>query len=130
MWNDTIFKGLGSAGSTRIALPVVCGFVQQVNIIVPSGSARLTLVARREWKRAGYRYMSRGVDEEGNASNFVETEQVVESDGHVTSFVVLRGSIPLQWQEAEAFVSFKPKPLMRDDGSDAPLHVHMCSLQV
>jgi len=35
--------------------------------------------------------MSRGVDDEGNASNFVETEQVVLSDGHITSYVIVRG---------------------------------------
>jgi len=46
-------------------------------------------------------------------SNFVETEQVVESQvaqGAVSSHVLLRGSMPLFWQEGEALVTLKPQP--------------------
>jgi len=37
----------------------------------------LTLISRRSVKRAGLRYLRRGIDEEGNAANSVETEQIL-----------------------------------------------------
>ena len=49
----------------------------------------------------GTRYNSRGIDDEGNVSNFVETEQLVIVDevGARTSFVQTRGSIPVYWRQ-------------------------------
>jgi hypothetical protein len=38
----------------------------------------LVLISRRRFEMAGTRYNARGVDEEGNAANFVETEMIVE----------------------------------------------------
>src|SRR4051794_27867799 len=50
----------------------------------------------------GIRYHSRGIDDDGHVSNFVETEQIVESDADQTrgskwSYVQTRGSVPLYW---------------------------------
>lgn len=55
----------------------------------------------------GTRYFSRGIDAEGNVSNFVETEQLLimeddtqqESGGTVYGHVQIRGSIPLYWRQ-------------------------------
>ena len=35
------------------------------------------LISRRDKKRAGVRFISRGSDLEGNVSNFAETEQIL-----------------------------------------------------
>lgn len=37
----------------------------------------LMIIARKEVCRLGARFYSRGIDEEGNVSNFVETEQIL-----------------------------------------------------
>jgi SacI homology domain len=67
-----------------------------------SKSFLLTLISRRSVKRAGLRYLRRGVDEEGNVANSVETEQILppvdwdtNPDAKIYSFVQYRGSIPL-----------------------------------
>lgn len=39
------------------------------------------LISRRSRFRAGTRYFSRGIDQEGNVSNFNETEQICLLDG-------------------------------------------------
>ena len=44
-----------------------------------------------------YRYL--GGDENGWVANYVETEQIVEFNGMVASFVQTRGSIPLLWRQ-------------------------------
>jgi len=48
---------------------------------------------------AGTRYNARGVNDDGNVANFVETEQLVVTDGHLLSFVQTRGSVPVFWEQ-------------------------------
>lgn len=67
------------------------------------------IISRRSIHRAGTRLFSRGIDANGNVSNFVETEQIVEANGSKSSFVQTRGSIPLFWQQAPN-LKYKPKP--------------------
>lgn len=59
------------------------------------------LISRRSRHRAGTRYFSRGVDPQGNVSNFNETEMLVfAQNGQVrASFVQTRGSVPVYWTE-------------------------------
>ena len=35
------------------------------------------LISRKDSRRAGRRFIVRGLDREGNAANFVETEQII-----------------------------------------------------
>ncbi len=70
----------------------------------------MVLIARRSRKRAGVRFCRRGVDAEGNVANFVETEQIVQMANIVSSFVCIRGSIPLFWkQDMTDWTQLKPK---------------------
>lgn len=62
------------------------------------------LISRRCRFRAGTRYFSRGIDQNGNVSNFVETEQMVlvhAADGALRrlSYLQTRGSIPVKWAQ-------------------------------
>ncbi|KAF1809852.1 hypothetical protein P152DRAFT_460954, partial [Eremomyces bilateralis CBS 781.70] len=79
----------------------------------------LTLVSRRSVKRAGLRYLRRGVDEEGNAANSVETEQIFSScdwDDHDTKI--------------HSFVHFKPIPAFfgSPETNRAAFQLHFSSL--
>ncbi|KAF8368991.1 hypothetical protein PRIPAC_86820, partial [Pristionchus pacificus] len=60
---------------------------------------RVTLLSRRGIKRAGARYLRRGIDDDANVANFVETELLLNNDGHHVSFVQVRGSIPFFWTQ-------------------------------
>ncbi|KAL1957509.1 hypothetical protein VTO42DRAFT_5972 [Malbranchea cinnamomea] len=76
----------------------------------------LTLISRRSVKRAGVRYLRRGVDDEGNTANSVETEQILSTpswdpDSKVYSLLQLRGSIPLYFTQSPYY--FKPLPIIR-----------------
>lgn len=61
--------------------------------------ATLSLISRLSWKRAGTRFNTRGVDDDGNCANFVETEVVFSTDQHCVSYVQVRGSVPLFWEQ-------------------------------
>jgi hypothetical protein len=73
----------------------------------------LTLISRRSTKRAGLRYLRRGVDDEGSTANSVETEQILSSPTWNTSidtifsFTQIRGSIPLFFSQSP--YSLKPQ---------------------
>lgn len=57
------------------------------NVNIAGESFFWSLVTRRSNQRAGTRLFCRGVDENGYVANFVETEQIVEYNGDVVSFV-------------------------------------------
>jgi len=72
----------------------------------------LTLISRRSIKRAGLRYLRRGVDDFGDVANCVETEQILSDQNwdHIFSHVQLRGSIPLYFQQSPYVL--RPKPVL------------------
>lgn len=83
---------------------------------------QLTVVARRSRLFAGARFLKRGINEQGNCANDVETEQIVcepnmgaLSDSRFTSFVQHRGSIPLYWAQLNAGVMPKPPIISTHD---------------
>ncbi|KAK0230560.1 inositol polyphosphate phosphatase [Armillaria fumosa] len=61
--------------------------------------ATLSLISRLGSKRAGTRFNTRGVDDDGNCANFVETEILFTTDQHTVSYVQVRGSVPLFWEQ-------------------------------
>ncbi|KAF2183733.1 hypothetical protein K469DRAFT_667993 [Zopfia rhizophila CBS 207.26] len=75
----------------------------------------LTLISRRSVKRAGLRYLRRGVDEEGNTANSIETEQILSpptwnsSLDKIFAFTQYRGSIPLFFSQSP--YSLKPQAM-------------------
>jgi hypothetical protein len=83
----------------------------------------LTLISRRSVKRAGLRYLRRGIDDDGNVANYVETEQILspqdwDPSKKTYSLVQIRGSIPLFFSQTP--YSFKPIPVMF--GSESTNH--------
>jgi hypothetical protein len=75
----------------------------------------LTVISRRSIKRAGLRYLRRGIDDEGNCANCVETEQILSTPSWddsrpLRSFTQIRASIPLYFSQSP--YSFKPLPVL------------------
>ncbi|KIO33239.1 hypothetical protein M407DRAFT_65651 [Tulasnella calospora MUT 4182] len=111
-------------------IPMVYGHIDQAKLSVLGRVVYVTLIARRSRHFAGARYLTRGVNEEGNVANEVETEQIVydanttafykpaprhsgltaqriPSSGY-TSYVQYRGSIPLFWAQDTTQTHVKP----------------------
>ncbi|KAK4039449.1 SacI homology domain-containing protein [Parachaetomium inaequale] len=91
----------------------------------------ITVISRRSVKRAGLRYLRRGIDEDGNVANSVESEQILspadaawDPNAKVHSFVQTRGSIPLFFTQSP--YSLKPVPVMQHspDSNFAALKKH------
>ncbi|KAL3630161.1 hypothetical protein CASFOL_023145 [Castilleja foliolosa] len=56
----------------------------------------------------GTRMWRRGADSDGFVANFVETEQIIQLNGYTASFIQIRGSIPLLWDQI-VDLTYKPK---------------------
>lgn len=82
--------------------------------------ATLALISRLSWKRAGTRFNTRGVDDDGNVANFVETETLF-SNGNVTfAYDQVRGSVPLFWEQ-QGLQAFNAKiQITRSRGASQP----------
>ena len=61
--------------------------------------AKAAIISRLSSERAGTRFETRGVNDDGHVANFVETEQLVTLESSSTSFVQIRGSVPLFWEQ-------------------------------
>lgn len=73
--------------------------------------AKLTLISRLSCRRAGTRFNARGIDDEGNVANFVETETAFwDPTGVCFSYVQTRGSVPLFWEQSAGLLPGQQKP--------------------
>lgn len=135
--NDTSGIRYGpQPGADPYILPVMFGMMRITPARVKSASFTFALITRRSRHRAGTRYFSRGIDEQGNVSNYNETEQIVilnDSTGglsgfsggqsmtsgkagqdlQVYSFVQTRGSVPVFWAEVND-LKYTPKLQVRE----------------
>ena len=65
-----------------------------------SPQGKLGIISKVSWKRAGTRLQLRGCDDEGNVSNFVYTTLFFElPSGGLFTFDIVRGSVPLFWEQ-------------------------------
>ena len=88
--------------SHRWLVPLIQGYCASFNHLrFLQKNIRITLISRRETARAGPRFFSRGIDDQGNVANFVETELIVEYDNNnaLFSHLQIRGSVPLFWSQ-------------------------------
>lgn len=153
-WNrfvmsDLVDFSLGAHDTTRIRygpqpgvdpfiLPVIFGMMRISHAKVKTTSFTYALITRRSRFRAGTRYFSRGIDEQGHVSNYNETEQIIilndatgglsgfaggqpitngkvsgtGQDLQVFSFVQTRGSVPVYWAEVNN-LKYTPKLQIR-----------------
>lgn len=90
-----------------LLLPVIQGYVGSVPLGPGSWTPQegklsgLALISRLSCKRAGARFRTRGIDDDGNVANFVETEVILSTGGTIVSYAQIRGSVPLFWQQPQ-----------------------------
>lgn len=86
---------------------VIRGFAETFVTYIKQLKVSLTVISKQSWKRAGTRYNARGVDDEGNVANFVETELLMFSKEYCYAFTQIRGSIPIFWEQDTALINPK-----------------------
>ncbi|OAV99008.1 hypothetical protein PTTG_02445 [Puccinia triticina 1-1 BBBD Race 1] len=134
-WNHYLLtsafgNSIDKEGGSPWVLPLIYGFVDQSKLNVFGRTVYVAVIARRSRHFAGARFLKRGVSEDGYVANEVEIEQIV-ADGittslhlpdpdnredvdarkpnpRYTSYVQLRGSIPLLWNQDTTITKAKP----------------------
>ncbi|KAJ3229257.1 hypothetical protein HDU81_005522 [Chytriomyces hyalinus] len=132
-WNLHAMKPfLALKESKNLIRPMIQGFVE---LCSADGGFDVALISRRNKHRAGLRYERRGVDAQGRVANFVETEMIVfakvEDRVHVGSFLQIRGSIPLYWQQIASTKTLNPTPILEksDEENLAAMELHISELE-
>lgn len=108
VWNNYMLESLIDNKLDQYLLPVIQGSFQNFQADIGKNTIDLTLIARRCTRRTGTRMWRRGADSDGYVANFVESEQIVQLNGFTASFIQVRGSIPLLWQQI-VDLTYKPK---------------------
>ncbi|KAL5284388.1 INPP5F family protein [Megaselia abdita] len=112
-WNKHMIEGITVLNDKTWILPVIQGFVQVEQCVIGNDCFTLALVSRRSRHRAGTRYKRRGVDENGDCANYVETEQILSFRHHQLCFTQVRGSVPVFWSQPG--YKYRPPPRIDRD---------------
>lgn len=98
-WNHDLILDLITNEAEEWIVPFMSAYVElRPDCTVEDITFSMLFISRRSRYRQGYRFIKRGLDDNGHAANFVETEQILLfKDGRITSYVQIRGSIPVQW---------------------------------
>ncbi|KAI5663409.1 hypothetical protein M9H77_22732 [Catharanthus roseus] len=108
VWNRNIMEELIEHKLDGFIIPLVQGSFQTGQLKLKDSPATVTLISRRCNRRLGTRMWRRGANLEGDTANFIETEQLVELEDLRFSFLQVRGSIPLLWEQI-VDLSYKPR---------------------
>ncbi|RLW03206.1 hypothetical protein DV515_00006681 [Chloebia gouldiae] len=101
-------------------LRLMCGGVEIRTIYAAHKQAKACLISRLSCERAGTRFNVRGTNDDGHVANFVETEQVIYLDDSVSSFIQIRGSVPLFWEQPGLQVGSHRVRMSRGFEANAP----------
>lgn len=125
--------------ASGILTSAIRGFALTVHVPASSSPARnsrtgqpsnLTLISRLSCRRAGTRFNARGIDDDGNVANFVESETIFCTDAVCFSFVQCRGSVPLFWEQANGMPHQQKVTISRSAEATQPaFDKHFESLQ-
>ncbi|KAG5477732.1 hypothetical protein LSCM1_05030 [Leishmania martiniquensis] len=100
----------------------VHGFITQRTVVIRRPAFQtllITLIARVSKASAGVRYLRRGLNSDGHVANHVEVEQIISDEsswdatftvGTLSSYVQLRGSVPVRWYHPPTASRLLPKP--------------------
>uniref|UniRef100_H2UNN1 FIG4 phosphoinositide 5-phosphatase n=1 Tax=Takifugu rubripes TaxID=31033 RepID=H2UNN1_TAKRU len=128
VWNGKLLERIKDIVHQDWLMYIIHGFCGQSKLLIYGRPVHITLIARRSSKFAGTRFLKRGANCEGDVANEVETEQIVHdasvmsfTAGSYSSFVQVRGSVPLYW--SQDISTMMPKPPIRLDQADPYAHV-------
>uniref|UniRef100_A0A2N9I274 SAC domain-containing protein n=1 Tax=Fagus sylvatica TaxID=28930 RepID=A0A2N9I274_FAGSY len=102
VWNRNLLEDLIESKAAQLNLKSshVTITVTFKEVYTASRYSIVEMIGTRMWRR--------GANLEGDTANFIETEQLLEHEGFRSSFLQIRGSIPLLWEQI-VDLSYKPR---------------------
>lgn len=116
IWNSSHLEEFqGFINNKSWIINCIYGFYEQTLCKIYGLKFYITIIARRNKNFAGTRYLKRGISDEGNVGNEVETEQILEEisttssiNPQITSYIHIRGSVPIYWYQIKKRIEPKP----------------------
>ncbi|KAG7272039.1 hypothetical protein CRUP_030143 [Coryphaenoides rupestris] len=128
VWNGKLLERVQDIVHHDWLMYIIHGFCGQSKLVIYGRPVHVTLIARRSSRFAGTRFLKRGANCEGDVANEVETEQIIHdasimsfTAGSYSSYVQVRGSVPLYW--SQDISTMMPKPPIRLDQADPYAYV-------
>lgn len=127
VWNFNNTRSIDNSLLSDIIYPIINGYVGVKPVTAYDTDFTYAVISRKETKRSGMRFIVRGADMNGNVANFAETEQIValsniksnkSDDFTVISYIQIRGSIPLLWNQLPNLQLNPPIVLSNDVSSN------------
>lgn len=107
---------------------VIRGFAETFVTYIKDTKVALTVICKQSWKRAGTRFNARGVDDDSNVANFVETEFIMYSKNICFAFSQIRGSIPVFWEQDTSLLNPKVQITRSIEATQPVLDKHFLKL--
>mmetsp|Transcript_10611 Transcript_10611/g.12222 ORF Transcript_10611/g.12222 Transcript_10611/m.12222 type:complete len:662 (+) Transcript_10611:200-2185(+) len=123
-WNRTMLLEFEKRALSDWTSSIMCGYIEVKKYLHAAGTRfSYVFISRRGTGRQGTRFIIRGLNQNGNTANFVETEQIIlplSSSGTPDSvaayaYLQTRGSIPLSWSQK---VTMKYMPRVNIDKNE------------
>lgn len=120
-WNYNMALELDALELKGFVPVVINGYVGIRTVSDYPQEFNYAIIARKDSRRSGMRFLVRGNDKNGSAANYVETEHILiektREDGrkiNLLSYVQIRGSVPFLWTQSPN-LQLNPKIQVRDD---------------
>ena len=115
-WNKEVVRDLIACSADEWIIPFMSAHIEfQPGCDIENEKFSIIFISRRSRFRQGCRFTKRGIDDKGHVANFVETEQILLfSDNKITSYVQIRGSIPVYWW-SPVHMKYAPKVNIHDN---------------
>ncbi|VDN32149.1 unnamed protein product, partial [Cylicostephanus goldi] len=97
-------------------------------VYVGHRTGKVAILSRLSCERVGTRFNVRGANSQGCVANFVETEQVITFDECECSVVLVRGSVPLFWEQPGVQVGSHKVKVRAFEASASAYHRHFLRL--
>ena len=115
MWNYNLYKQFRLQHiPNHWQIPLVQGYVGHAEV---TNEIDVILISRRRWPMGGTRYNARGIDDDGNTANTVESEQILikrkfnkdknQLRVNLFSYSQLRGTVPVFWTQVDGKVKLQ-----------------------
>ena len=123
IWNNFLLKPFPitkHAAAARLFAECIRGFIGFSQLTIADHALGLTVISRVASSRAGTRFFSRGIDDDGNVSNFVESETILCVPEGTFSYVIVRGSVPVFWDQQGVQIGSQSVRLTRSSNATQP----------
>lgn len=106
---------------------VIRGFAKTTTL---GGGNTISIISKQSWKRAGTRFHSRGIDDNGYVANFVESEFIFYNPSKrlVFAFTQIRGSVPAFWEQDLTLINPKITVTRSTEATQASFDAHFTEL--